>query len=133
MIQIGGTYATFQTSGGHTFAKNHDRNGRCITILFKSIGVTGRFGSPEIVLAPLFIPEHRGLSRYTSKNAHLHSFLPLTRCITKESFLQCALSELQQEFRSCSIAVAVEWATKFLRCVCVCGWAFPVHGHGARG
>ena len=37
----------FLPRGGHTFAKYRDRNGRCIAILFKSIGVRGRRDSPE--------------------------------------------------------------------------------------
>ena len=38
----------FLPRGGHTFAKVCHRNGRCIAILFKSIGVRGCFDSPEI-------------------------------------------------------------------------------------
>ena len=48
MIQIGGVYTTFLPGGGHTFAKVCHRNGRCIAILFKSIGVRGRFDFPEL-------------------------------------------------------------------------------------
>ena len=38
----------FLPRGGHTFAKVCHRNGRCIAILFKSIGVRGCFDSPEV-------------------------------------------------------------------------------------
>ena len=37
----------FLPRGGHIFAKVCHRNGRCIAILFKSIGVRGRFDSPD--------------------------------------------------------------------------------------
>ena len=37
----------FLPRGGHTFAKVCHRNGRCIAILFKSIGVRGCFDFPE--------------------------------------------------------------------------------------
>ena len=39
----------FLPGGGHTFAKVCHRNGRCIAILFKSIGVRGRFDFPEFI------------------------------------------------------------------------------------
>ena len=38
----------FLPRGGHTFAKVCHRNGRCIAILFKSIGVRGCFDSPDL-------------------------------------------------------------------------------------
>ena len=41
MIQIGGVYTTFCQEEGILFAKVCHRNGRCIAILFKSIGVRG--------------------------------------------------------------------------------------------
>ena len=47
MIQIGGVYTTFCEEEGVLLQKYHDRNGRCIAILFKSIGVRGRFHSAE--------------------------------------------------------------------------------------
>ena len=37
----------FLPRGGHTLAKVCHRNGRCIAILFKSIGVRGRSDSPD--------------------------------------------------------------------------------------
>ena len=37
----------FLPRGRHIFAKVCHRNGRCIAILFKSIGVRGRFDSPD--------------------------------------------------------------------------------------
>ena len=47
MIQIGGVYSTFCQEEGILLPKYRDRNGRCIAILFKSIGVRGRCDSPE--------------------------------------------------------------------------------------
>ena len=38
----------FLPRGGHTLAKVCHRNGRCIAILFKSIGVRGCFDSPDL-------------------------------------------------------------------------------------
>ena len=49
MIQIGGVYTTFCQEEGILLQKHRDTNGRCIAILFKSIGVRGRFDSPEKV------------------------------------------------------------------------------------
>ena len=46
VIQIGGVYTTFCREEGILLQKYRDRNGRCIAILFKSIGVRGRFDSP---------------------------------------------------------------------------------------
>ena len=47
MIQIGGVYTTFCQEKGIFLQKYRDTNGRCIAILFKSIGVRGRLDSPE--------------------------------------------------------------------------------------
>ena len=47
MIQIGGVSTTFCQEEGIFLQKYRDTNGRCIAILFKSIGVRGRFDSPE--------------------------------------------------------------------------------------
>ena len=48
MIRIGGVYATFRQEEGIHLHKYCDRNGeRCIAILFKSIGIRGRFDSPD--------------------------------------------------------------------------------------
>ena len=47
MIQIGGAYTTFCQREGILLQKYRNRNGRCIAILFKSIGVRGRFDSPD--------------------------------------------------------------------------------------
>ena len=53
MIQIGSVYTTFCQEEGILLQKYADRNGRCIAILFESIGggggggVRGRFDSPE--------------------------------------------------------------------------------------
>ena len=47
MIQIGGVYTTFCQEEGILLQKYRDRNGRSIAILLKSIGVRGRFDSPE--------------------------------------------------------------------------------------
>ena len=52
MIQIGGVYTTFCQEEGILLQKYRDRNGRCIAILFKSVGVRGRFDSPEFCSAP---------------------------------------------------------------------------------
>ena len=46
-IEIGGVYTTFCQWEGILLQKYRDRNGRCIAILFKSIGVRGRFDSPD--------------------------------------------------------------------------------------
>ena len=48
MIQIGGVYTTVCQQEGILLQKYRDRNGRCIAILFKSIGVRGRFDSPDV-------------------------------------------------------------------------------------
>ena len=48
MIRIGGIYAISCQDEGILLQKYRDRNGRCIAILFKSIGVRGRFDSPDI-------------------------------------------------------------------------------------
>ena len=42
MIHIGGVYTTFCQEEGILLQKHRDRNGKCIAILFKSIGVRGR-------------------------------------------------------------------------------------------
>ena len=55
VIQIGGVYTTFCQEEGILLQKYHDKNGRCIAILFKSIGVRGRFDSPEIKLCNVII------------------------------------------------------------------------------
>ena len=47
MIQIGGVYSTVCQEEGILLPKYRDRNGRCIAILFKSIGVRSRCDSPE--------------------------------------------------------------------------------------
>ena len=48
LIQIGSVYTTFcQEQGILSQQKYRDGNGRCIAILFKSIGVRGRFDSPD--------------------------------------------------------------------------------------
>ena len=48
MIQIGGVYTTVCQEEGILLQKYRDRNGRCIAILFKCIGVRGRFDPPEV-------------------------------------------------------------------------------------
>ena len=48
VIQIGGVYATFCQKEGILLQKYCDRNGRRIAKLFKSIGVRGRFDSPDL-------------------------------------------------------------------------------------
>ena len=45
VIQIGGVYSTFRQEEGIFVPKYRDKNGRCMAILFKSIGVRGRFDS----------------------------------------------------------------------------------------
>ena len=47
MIQIGAVYTIFCQEEGILLQNYRDRNGRCIAILFKSIGVRRRFDSPE--------------------------------------------------------------------------------------
>ena len=47
MIQIG-VYNSFYQEEGILVQKYRDRNGRCIAILFKAIGVRGRCDSPEL-------------------------------------------------------------------------------------
>ena len=44
---LGGVYTTVCQKEGILLKKYRDRNGRYIAILFKSIGVRGRFDSPE--------------------------------------------------------------------------------------
>ena len=55
MIQIGGVYTTFCQEEGILLQKYRDRNGRCIAILFKGIGVRGRFDSPDNCGCPKFL------------------------------------------------------------------------------
>ena len=58
MIQIGGGYTTFCQEEGIPFAKKYrDRNGRCIAILFESIGVRGRLDPPDNLKFLLFQTE----------------------------------------------------------------------------
>ena len=47
MIQIGGVNTIFCQEERILLQKYHDRSGRCIAILFISIGVRGQFDSPE--------------------------------------------------------------------------------------
>ena len=47
VIQVGGVYTTFCQEEGIPLQKYRDRNVSCIAILFKSIGVRGRFDSPD--------------------------------------------------------------------------------------
>ena len=47
VMQIGGVYTTLCQKEGILLQKYRDRNGRCIAILFKCIGVRGRFDSPD--------------------------------------------------------------------------------------
>ena len=49
MIQIGGVYTTFCWKEGILLQTYRDKNGRCIAILVKSIGVRGRFDSPILI------------------------------------------------------------------------------------
>ena len=48
-IQIGAVHTTLCQEEGILLQKYRDRTGRCIAILFKSIGVRGRFHSPDIM------------------------------------------------------------------------------------
>ena len=50
VIQIGGVYTTLCQEEGIVLQKYRARNGRCIAMLFRSIGVRGRFGPPEKAL-----------------------------------------------------------------------------------
>ena len=59
VIQIGGVYTTFCQKEGILLQKYRDRNGRCIAILFRSIGVRGRWDTPEklfVALEPWEMP-----------------------------------------------------------------------------
>ena len=56
MVQIGGVYTTLCHEEGILLQKYRDRNGRCVAILFKSIGVRGRFDSPEKKPSKLYLP-----------------------------------------------------------------------------
>ena len=47
MIHSGGVYTTFRQEEGILLPKCRTRNGRCIAILSKSIGVRGQFDSPK--------------------------------------------------------------------------------------
>ena len=60
MIQIGGVHTTFCQEEGILLQKYRDRNGRCIMILSKSVGVRGRFYSPDFIL----LINSRGLIGY---------------------------------------------------------------------
>ena len=51
-MQIGGVYTTFCQEcqeEGILAQKYRDRNGRCIAMLFRSVGVRGRCDSPDFV------------------------------------------------------------------------------------
>ena len=67
VIQIGGVYSTVCQLEGILLQKYRDRNGRCIAILFKSIGVRGRFEKPckigikiQVCQIDPCLPPHRG-------------------------------------------------------------------------
>ena len=47
VMQIGAVYTTLCQEEGMLLQTYRDRNGRCIAILFKCIGVKGRFDSPD--------------------------------------------------------------------------------------
>ena len=47
VMEIAGAYTTFYQEEGMLVQKHRNRN-RCIVMLFKSLGVRGRFGSPEL-------------------------------------------------------------------------------------
>ena len=47
VIQVGGVYTTLCQEEGFLLQSYRDRNGKCIVIPFKSIGVRGRFDSPD--------------------------------------------------------------------------------------
>ena len=53
MIQTGGVYTTFCQEEGVHLQKHRNRKGRRIAILFKSVGVKGRFDSPDCLLLRL--------------------------------------------------------------------------------
>ena len=53
MIQIGGVYTTFCQEEGILLPKYRNTNGRCIAMLFTSIGVRGRCDSPDLSPANL--------------------------------------------------------------------------------
>ena len=61
-INIEGVYIyiyTLLSAKAILLQKYRDRNGRCIAILFKSIGVRGRFDSPEFVKGRFDSPEFK--------------------------------------------------------------------------
>ena len=67
-------YTTFCQEKGILLQKYRDRNGRCIAILFKSIGVRGRCDSPDSYRDPVswtsyFLGDHRHLS--SQKRVHI--------------------------------------------------------------
>ena len=64
VIQIGGVCSTFCQEEGIVLQKYRDRNGRCIAILFKSIGAKGRLNSPEF-----------GYTKFVSPAEHFSMFL----------------------------------------------------------
>ena len=47
VIQIGGVHTTFCQEGCMLLQKHRNKNGMCITMLFKSIGVRGCVDSPD--------------------------------------------------------------------------------------
>ena len=61
MIQIGGVYIAFCQEKGILVQKYRDRNGRYIAMLFRSIGIRGRFDSPEIKSVISWTCSSRGL------------------------------------------------------------------------
>ena len=65
VMQIGGVYTTFCPEEVILWQQYRDRNGRCIAILFKSIGVRGRFDSPDLWPKPCLqitaVQQHGGL------------------------------------------------------------------------
>ena len=75
---------TFSHEEGILLQKHRERNGRCIAILFESIRITGRFGSPELrpskcsshlrlVLDRGLPHESRQSSARTHARAHTHT------------------------------------------------------------
>ena len=76
--QTGGGFCTVCQREGILLQKYRDRNGRCIAILFKSIGVRGRFDSPDTQLHPLRSreqPQSRG-TELCCLHEHQHALQP---------------------------------------------------------
>ena len=78
VIQIGGLYTTFCQDEGIFWQNYRDTNGRCIAILFKSIGVKGRYLTllMEIDSPGILVCNWKVNRKYLVEAPELHQIIP---------------------------------------------------------